>query len=316
MNTDLCKIEPPYKLKKNNFSFNKKDEDGIINFFLIMIFIILTILYIKKNNIKNNNKHFLYIAIFFISIFIFRIYNKPIQHVYTISSLLTLGIRTPEFLDKDKYFPNNYLFEKPENFQILKKEVLYILSKTDNGDTLQMTSEILNGLTKYIGSHKIIENGKIKAWRIIRISNGDTFTNFANERFPFLVKLLKTTPEVVACAISVLQEGVHIPIHNGYYKGVIRYMIPIIVPKDRENVFLCVNEIKYNWTEGVGILWDDNFPHKVYNNTKEIRVVIYMDVVRNLPGLLNNFNKFIIKLVNNTKMIKDEIKKTEIQIKN
>ena len=53
MNTDLCKIEPPYKLKKNNFSFNKKDEDGIINFFLIMIFIILTILYIKKNNIKN-----------------------------------------------------------------------------------------------------------------------------------------------------------------------------------------------------------------------------------------------------------------------
>ena len=31
---------------------------------------------------------------------------------------------------------------------------------------------------------------------------------------------------------------------------------------------------------------------------------------------LSKFNKFIIKLVNNTKMIKDEIRKTEIQIKN
>jgi hypothetical protein len=41
-----------------------------------------------------------------------------------ISSILTLGIRTPEFLDKNIYFPNNYLFEKPNNFTILKNEVI------------------------------------------------------------------------------------------------------------------------------------------------------------------------------------------------
>ena len=94
-----------------------------------------------------------------------------------------------------------------------------------------------------------------------------------------------------------------------------RYMIPIIVPKDRDNVFLCVNEKKYNWTEGKGVLWDDNYPHKVYNNTKEMRVVIYMDVIRPLCGIANYLNKQFINLICNSKIIKDEIKNTEIQIK-
>ena len=276
-----------------------------------MIIIIVTILYKK-----NNNKNLMYIAILSLFIFIIRINKRPIRILYIISSLLTLGIRTPEFLDKNKYFPNNYLFEKPENFQILKKEVIDVLNETDNGDTLTMTSDTFNGENKYIGSHKINDNGKIKAWRLIFIKSGNLYTKDAYKRFPFLVKLLKTTPEVCSCAISILQDGVHIPIHNGYYKGIMRYMMPIIVPKDRENVFLCVNEIKYNWTEGIGVLWDDNYPHKVYNNTKEIRVVIYMDIVRHLPGLLNNFNNFIIKLAVDSKAVKDENKKTEIQIKN
>jgi len=312
MDENLCNIEHPYKLKKNNFTFNKNDKVGLLNFFFIMTFMILIILYIKQNN----NKNFLYIAIISLFIFIVSIYNNPIGLLYMISGLLTLGIRTPEFLDKDKYFPNNYLFEKPENFKILKKEVVDILSKTDNGDTLKMTADTYSNENKYIGSHKINDNGKIKAWRVINIKIGNECTKVAYENFPFLVKLLESMPEVCACAISVLQEGVHIPIHNGYYKGIMRYMIPIIVPKDRDNVFLCVNEIKYNWTEGVGVLWDDNYPHKVYNNTKEIRVVIYMDVIRPFSGLLNDFNKFIISLTTNSKIVKDEIRKTEIQIKN
>ncbi len=68
--------------------------------------------------------------------------------------------------------------------------------------------------------------------------------------------------------------------------------------------------------EGVGILWDDTYPHKVYNNTDEIRVVIYMDVVRNLSWGLNIFNLLILRLACNSNIVKDEIKKTEIHVKN
>ena len=298
-----------YKLKKNNFSFNKNDGNGLFNILLILLFI-------SFMSLSLQNKKFIYVSIIILFVFIIRIYMKPIEILYMISSILTLKIRTPEFLDKDKYFPNNYLFENIENFTILKKEVINILSKTNNGDTLVMTGDTYNGENKYIGSNKIVDNGKVKAWRLINIKIGNEYTNDAYKHFPFLVKLLKNLPEVCSCAISILQEGVHIPIHVGYYKGIMRYMMPLIVPKDRKNVFLVVNEKKYNWTEGVGVLWDDNFPHKVYNNTKEIRVVIYMDIIRPLPGLLNNFNKYILKLTCNSKIVKDEIKKTEIQIEN
>ena len=293
-----------YKLKKNNFSFNKNDAIGLFNNLLILLFII----FIYEN--------FIYTSFIFLFILICKIYIKPIEIIYMISSILTLGIRTPEFLDKDKYFSNNYLFEKSKNFKILKQEVIDILSKTDNGDKLVMTSDTYSGENKYIGSSKIIDNGKIKAWRLINIKVGDEYTKDAYNHFPFLVKLLENIPEIYSCVISILQEGVHIPIHVGYYKGIMRYMMPLIVPKDRENVFLCVNEKKYNWTEGVGVLWDDTYPHKVYNNTKEIRVVIYMDVLRPLPSLLAKFNKFIVKLASNSQIVKDEIRRTEIQIKN
>ena len=89
-----------------------------------------------------------------------------------LSSLLTLGIRTPEFLDKDKYFPNNYLFEKPENFQILKKEVENLISKTDNGDSLLMMSKTLNGANEEVGAYRNIVNDKVKAWRFVNIKIG------------------------------------------------------------------------------------------------------------------------------------------------
>jgi hypothetical protein len=311
MNNDLCKSEHPFKKIKNNFSFNEKDKSGLINLFLFFMSIGLI-----APSIIQNNQYYLFISFIFFSGFIFRIYSNPIEILYMMSSILTLGIRTPEFLDKDKYFKNNYLFEDPDNFKLLKNEVVSILSKTDNGDKLRMTNDTFNGQNKYIGSNIIHENGIIKAWRIINIKVGNEYSADAHKHFPFLVKILKNIPEICSCSISVLQEGVHIPIHVGYYKGIMRYMIPIIVPKDKENVFLCVNEKKYSWTEGVGVLWDDNYPHKVYNNTKEIRVVIYMDVIRPLTGFLNILNKYILKLACNSKIVKDEIKRTEIQIKN
>ena len=68
--------------------------------------------------------------------------------------------------------------------------------------------------------------------------------------------------------------------HIGYYKGIMRYMLPITIPKDTDNIWLNVNGIKYHWEEGKSMLWDDTYPHAAYNNTEEVRVVLYMDVFR------------------------------------
>ena len=313
MATHLCKSEPESAFKKitDNFTFNKKDKSGLINLFLLSTAGLLGI-----TAVVQQNNDYLYGAFASFGLLAGRIYKNPIEALYMMSTLITLTTRTPEFLDKDAYFPMNRVFEDPANFEALKEEVKNILEKTGGGDSLTMTRETFSGQNKYIGSDIRSENGKTKAWRVINIKAGDEYSGVAQEYFPSLVRILRLVPQIGTCAVSVLQDGVHIPIHVGYYKGIMRYMIPIVVPKDRENVFLCVNELKYCWTEGVGVLWDDTYPHKVYNNTDEIRVVIYMDVVRPLRWGLNALNRFILRLACNSKIVKDEIKKTEIQVKN
>jgi beta-hydroxylase len=311
MATNFCKSESTFKKINDNFTFNKKDKSGLINIFLLGTTVLLGI-----TAVAQQSQYCLYSAFTSFGVLAGRIYKNPIEVLYMMSTIITLGTRTPEFMDKDAYFPMNRVFEEHDNFKALKEEVENILEKTGDGDSLTMTSDTFSGQNKYIGSDIRRENGKTKAWRVINIKAGDEYSAVAHKYFPSLVRILKGCPQIGTCAISVLQDGVHIPIHVGYYKGIMRYMIPIIVPKDRENVFLCVNEIKYCWTEGVGVLWDDTYPHKVYNNTDEIRVVIYMDVVRHLRWGLNRLNLFILRLACNSKIVKDEIKKTEIQVKN
>jgi beta-hydroxylase len=98
-------------------------------------------------------------------------------------------------------------------------------------------------------------------------------------------------------------------------KDVMRYKLAIKVPRDRENVFICVNGEKYNWTEGEGVLFDDTYPHKVYNNTNEDRVVLYMDVLRPfLNPFLDLLNRFVVYLVSNSSIAKKEIARTEYQV--
>lgn len=311
MTTNFCKSESAFKKINDNFTFNKKDKSGLINIFLLGITGLFGI-----TAVAQQSQYCLYGAFTSFGVLAGRIYKNPIEALYMMSALITLTTRTPEFLDKDAYFPMNRVFEEPDNFNALKEEVENILEKTDDGDSLTMTSDTFSGQNKYIGSDIRRENGKTKAWRVINIKAGDEYSAVAHKYFPSLVRILKGCPQIGTCAVSVLQDGVHIPIHVGYYKGIMRYMIPVVVPKDRDNVFLCVNELKYFWTEGVGVLWDDTYPHKVYNNTDEIRVVIYMDVVRPLSWGLNRLNLFILRLACNSKIVKDEIKRTEIQVKN
>ena len=192
MTTNFCKSEFPFEKIKNNFSFNKKDKSGLINIFLLSMSGILGI-----SSVIQRNNYYLYGGAFaFFGGFAVRIYKNPIEALYMMSAILTLGIRTPEFLDKDYYFPKNRVFEDPTNFKALKNEVVSILAKTDNGDKLKMTSETFSGQNKYIGSDIIRENDKIKAWRIINLKVGDEYSSDANKHFPALVRLLKDIPEV------------------------------------------------------------------------------------------------------------------------
>lgn len=245
-------------------------------------------------------------------IVIVAVYLRPSTLLHIPSSIITSRVDTPEFLDLDTYFPANKYFET--NFGEIKREVSNLLAKTRGGKDLTLTRDTYSGENAYIGKDVKVENNITTGWRVLNIKAGNHYSPYA-DHFPTLRRILDKTDNVVACVVSVLEPGVTIPIHVGYYKGIMRYMIPTHVPKERDKVFLCVNGIKYHWKEGKGVLWDDNFPHKVYNYSDEIRVVVYMDVIRPLPGMLHDFNKAMISLASNSSIIKKEVARTEKQIK-
>lgn len=253
----------------------------------------------------------LYPSLFLFLICIIAIYCKPSILLHIPSAIITSHTRTPEFLDLS-YFPQHTLFE--QNFLQIKQEVSSLLEKTRNGKDLTLTRDTYSGENSYIGKDVTVKDGITTGWRVLNIKAGPKFSPYA-KHFPTLRRCLRQTKDVVACVISVLEPGVTIPIHVGYYKGIMRYMIPTHVPKERDKVFLCVNGKQYHWTEGKSVLWDDNFPHKVYNYSDEIRVVIYMDIQRPLPGLLNSLNNTMIALAANSSIVKKEVQRTEKQVK-
>ncbi len=289
-----CLFEKGYTFQKNNNSFNQNDTIGIRNI-LLFIFIIVCL---------SIGKRTLVLMIAGVLILLYDLIRNPIHIIYMISSLITINTCTPPFLDIDKYFPNHYIFENPYTFNKIKEEAMFILSQKDK---LKLTKNTYGN--KYIGGGEVQSDNE-DGWRIYAVKLGNI--NYAEDTMPELTKLLSQVPEVVSCAVSILPARKAIPIHVGYSKGVLRYQIAMKVPKDRENVFICVNGIKYSWTEGEGVLFDDTYPHKVYNNTDEDRVVLYMDVIRPfLSPILDILNKFVIYLVTNSPIVKEEIARTE-----
>jgi beta-hydroxylase len=232
--------------------------------------------------------------------------------LHAFSFIISSQIRTPEFLKLDKYFKNHKIFE--DNYVTIKKEVIKFID-TKGIKNVDLTRDSFSGANSYIGSDiKKDENGDETGWRLLTLKVGDEITGKCYKYFPKLAKILNNLPEVISCVLSILEPGVMIPIHVGYYKGIIRYMLPLVVPDDKENCFLWVNGLKYSWTEGKGILWDDIYPHKVYNNTKQVRILLYMDIVRPIKGLLGKLNLKVLGMIKNSKIVKDEIKRTEKKI--
>ena len=291
-----CYFSNGFKKTLNNKTFTVNDKDGIIIIILLIIFIIM--LYLKKYKLG---------GILFI-ILAYLIYYEPLRIIYPFSYLLSCNLNTSHYLDKNTYFPNYRTFENKETYRLIQREVNnYILN---NNNTFIDTKDSFGKKTNsYIGGGNTVVG---KKWRISTVMIGTKIVTLAEKTMPILVNILKKNRNIISCVISFLPAKKAIPIHTGYFKGLMRYQLAIKVPKDRDNVFICVNGEKYSWKEGEGVLFDDIYAHKVYNNTDEDRIVLYMDIKRKFNNkILDILNNSLIKLATSTSIAQNEIKKTE-----
>lgn len=110
--------------------------------------------------------------------------------------------------------------------------------------------------------------------------------------------LNNTMDKIPTIAISVLGSGKIIPPHTGPYGGILRYHLALQVPKDRNKCTIEIDNNLYSWQERESIIFDETKIHTAKNLTEEDRVVLYIDIRRNLDNMpLDLTNKMILNLI-------------------
>lgn len=74
-----------------------------------------------------------------------------------------------------------------------------------------------------------------------------------------------------------------------------RYHLGLIVPQGELGIR--VGDQTARWEEGVGMMFDDTYDHEAWNETKETRVVLWLDIVRPMKFPFNIVNSVIIKMI-------------------
>jgi ornithine lipid ester-linked acyl 2-hydroxylase len=125
------------------------------------------------------------------------------------------------------------------------------------------------------------------------------------EMCPRTAALMREIPGMTTAMISILSPRKHILDHRGPYKGVLRYHLGLIVPRDAEACRIRVGEDFRHWEEGKSLIFDDTFNHEVWNDTDETRVVLFVDVLRPLPFPESAINRAIIKVIGYSPFVLD-----------
>ncbi len=187
-------------------------------------------------------------------------------------------------------FPNHQLLE--DNFETIKQEALAIYDKYD----LPSFNEVNDVFNR-------ISNDK---WKVFILKwYDDPLEQNCYQRCPQTCSLLEQLPEVRCAMFSILLPGMHIPVHKGPFTGALRYHLGLSIPKDRKNCYIKVNKQNYHWSEGEGVLFDDTYEHEVYNDTNEIRIVLFADVVRPLTVPFNWINNTVMNSASLASFVRD-----------
>ena len=122
---------------------------------------------------------------------------------------------------------------------------------------------------------------------------------------PVTTQTIESIPGMKTAFFSILAPGKHIPSHRGPYKGVVRYHLGLIIPKEAKQCKIRVHNDYRFWQEGKSLIFDDTYQHEVWNDTNEERVVLFLDIERPLYWPLSWINKFLLWAISKSPFVQD-----------
>ena len=126
-------------------------------------------------------------------------------------------------------------------------------------------------------------------------------------RCPQTTRLLQAIPRMRTAFFSILAAGKHIPEHGGPWGGVLRYHLGLIMPRNKEACRIRVGPDVRHWEEGKSLVFDDTYPHEVWNDTDEERVVLFVDFARPMWFPATVLNEVVIRLISRSSFVRDMV---------
>jgi ornithine lipid ester-linked acyl 2-hydroxylase len=124
-------------------------------------------------------------------------------------------------------------------------------------------------------------------------------------RCPEPARLLRGVPGLQTALFSILAPRYHIPDHRGVTKSLLRAHLGLVIPKQRENCRMRVDDQTVCWEAGKCVVFDDFYRHEVWNDTDEARVVLIFDFVRPMRPLGRLVNSTLMWGIKRTAYFKD-----------
>ena len=105
-------------------------------------------------------------------------------------------------------------------------------------------------------------------------------------RCPATARMLDQIPNLLTAFYSVMLAGAHVPRHTGPTKAILTAHLGLIIPLKRDRCHMEVGEHDVIWEQGKVVVFDDMYPHEVWNDTEEDRIILLMHLKRPLrfPG--------------------------------
>lgn len=112
-------------------------------------------------------------------------------------------------------------------------------------------------------------------------------------------------PNLVVAFFSVFEPGTHVHEHRGVTKALLNVHLGLVVPQGPRRCEIAVADERRSWTPGEYLIFDETFRHEVWNETREPRVVLFLQVLRPMrwPGRL--LGKLFLWCVRRTSFVQD-----------
>jgi ornithine lipid ester-linked acyl 2-hydroxylase len=127
-------------------------------------------------------------------------------------------------------------------------------------------------------------------------------------RCPRTAALLERIPGMTSAFYSILLPRKHLPAHRGPYAGVLRYHLGLVVPDPAACRIRVGGQIGH-WQEGASLIFDDTYEHEVWNDTDQVRVVLFVDIERPLPWPLAQVNALVIRAIARSSLVRPGLEK-------